>query len=181
MATIYDMVVVAHDETSTNAQRDLIAETGHSMLAGLKLKDYFKMIISGIRPGTVQTKVNLVKASGSYTFDTLDAADVLTVNGVAFTAVASGATGPLQFNLGSDDTEAAVNAAAAFNAHTTLDGMIVATAASGVVTITALIPGEIGNALTIAASDSSGGVSGARLTGGTNGDVERTHYYGSSS
>jgi phage tail sheath gpL-like len=179
MATIYDMVVVAHDETSTNAQRDLIAESGYSMLAGLKLKDYFKMITSGIRPGVVQTKVNAVKATGTITFSSHANTNTTTLNGITFTCVTSGATGN-QYNVGADDAATAVNAAAAYNANTTLDGMVVATAASGVVTLTALVPGEMGNAFTLAIS-ANGSVSAARMAGGTNGDVERTHYYGSAS
>lgn len=178
MATIYDVVVVAHDETSTNAQRDLIAESGQHMLAGLKLKDYFKMFTSGMRPAVVQTKVNAAKASGTITLASFVATDVVTVNGIAFTCKSSGASGLTEFNVGGDDTASAANIATVLNAHTTLDGMIIATSATTVVTITALLPGEIGNAVTLAIS-AHGSVSGARLSGGTNGDVERTHYYGS--
>lgn len=179
MATIYDVVIISHDETSTNDQRDLIAETGHSMLAGLKLKDYFKRITSGIRPGVVQTKVNAVRASGTITFSSLANNDTITVAGLVLTAKTSGATGD-QFNLGADDTAAAANAAAAINANAATDGLVVASSALGVVTVTALVPGELGNLVGLAIS-AHGSVSGALLTGGTNGDVERTHYYGSAS
>lgn len=179
MATIYDVVVVAHNETTANAQRDLIAETGYWMLAGLKLKDYFKMITSGIRPAVVQTKVNCVKASGTITFSSFANNDTFTVHTVVFTAKTSGATGAFQFNLGADDTAAAANAVTAINADTTLDGMVLASSALGVITVEALIPGEIGHGVTIAIS-AHGSVSGSgKLTSGTNGDAERTHYYGS--
>lgn len=180
MATIYDKIIVAHDETSTNAQHDLIAETGYVMLAGLKIKRYFKNIVSGMRPATVYSKVNCAKASGTITLAAFVATDVITINGVAFTCKSSGASGATEFNVGGDDTASAVSAIAAFNAHTTLDGMVIATSATSVITITALEAGELGNAVTIAIS-AHGTASGARLTGGTNGDVERTHYYGSSS
>lgn len=179
MATIYDMVVVAHDETSANAQRDLIAESGYSMLAGLKLKDYFKMIASGMRPATVQTKVNAAKASGTITLSSHVATDTVTINGTTLTAIASGANSS-QYNIGADDTATAVNLASTINAHTTLSTMVYATSALGVVTLTALIPGAIGNAVTLAIS-AHGSVSAARMAGGANGDVERTHYYGSAS
>jgi hypothetical protein len=179
MATIYNMVVVAHDETSTNAQRDLIAETGYTMLAGLKLKDYVKSITSGIRPGVVQTKANMAKASGTFTVGTMVANDTITINGIVFTAVGTAATA-LQFTIGGDAPTTATNAIAKFNADTTLDGMVIATAVTSVITITALVPGELGNAVTIANS-ANATASGARLTGGTNGDVERTHNYGSGS
>lgn len=176
MATIYDMVVVAHDETSTNAANDLQAEAGLVELAGLKLKNYFKMITSGIRPATVQTKVNAVKATGTITLSSHVATNTVTVNGITFTCVASGATGN-QYNVGVSDTLTAEALATALNANTTLDGMVVATAASGVVTLTALIPGEMGNAMTLAIS-ANGSVSAARMSGGTNG-TELSHSYGS--
>lgn len=179
MATIYDMVVVAHDETSTNAQQDLIAESGYSMLAGLKLKDYFKMITSGIRPGVVQTKVNAVKATGTVTFSSIVQNDTVTINGVVFTGKDSPSTA-VQFQTGGTDAAAATSLAALINADTTLDGMVVATADGAVITLTALVPGELGNAVTLAIS-AHGSVSAARMSGGTNGDAERTHYYGSAS
>ena len=173
------MVISAHDETSGNVQRNLYAETGYKELAGLKIVDYFKKMVSGIYPNVIQTKINAVKATGTVTLSSHVATDIVTVNGIAFTCVASGATGN-QYNVGGTDTLTAVELAAALNANTTLDGMIVATAASGVVTLTSLIPGEIGNAVTIAIS-AHGSVSGARMAGGTNGDTETTHYFGSGS
>jgi phage tail sheath gpL-like len=93
--------------------------------------------------------------------------------------MASGATGN-QYNVGADDTATAANLATALNANTTLDGMIVATSALGVVTLTALIPGELGNAVTLAIS-ANGSVSAARMSGGTNGDTETSHNFGSAS
>jgi phage tail sheath gpL-like len=179
MATIYQMLVVAQDETSTNVQRDLYAETGYKELAGLKIGNYLKNCISGAHPAVIQTKINAVKASGTITLSSHVATNTVTVNGIPFTCVASGATGN-QYNVGADDTETAVNLAAALNANTTLDGMLVATSALGVVTVTALVPGELGNAITLAIS-ANGSVSAARMAGGTNGDTETTHYFGSAS
>jgi phage tail sheath gpL-like len=179
MATIYQMLVLAHDETSANVQRDLYAETGYKELAGLKIKNYVNNCLAGAHPVTVQTKINAVKATGTITLSAHVATDTVTVNGITFTCVASGATGA-QYNVGADDTETAAALAAALNANTTLDGMIVATSALGVVTLTALVPGELGNAVTLVIS-AHGSVSAARMAGGTNGDQETTHYFGSAS
>lgn len=177
MATIYDLVVVAHDETTGNAQADLIADTGYIEQAGLKLKDYVKRIVNGSRPAVVQTKVNAVKASGTITLSAHVATDTVTISGVVFTCMASGATGP-QYNVGGTDSITADNLVAAILANATVDGMITASNASGVVTVTALLPGEAANGITLAIS-AHGSVSAARMAGGTNGDAERTHYYGS--
>lgn len=176
---IHSIVVVTNEETTGNVQSDLIAETGHSMLAGLKLNDFFKRISSGMRPAIVQTKVNAVKSTGTVTLVSHLATHTVTVNGIVFTCVASGAVGD-QYNVGGTDTLTAVNVAAVINANATLDGMVVATSSVNVVTITSLLPGEIGNAVTLAIS-AGGSVSAARMSGGTNGDAERTHNYGSAS
>lgn len=176
---IYDVIVVSIDETQANNELDLIAETGYVELAGLKLKNFVKLVTSGIRPATVQTKSNAVKATGTVTLSSHVATDTVTVNGIAFTCMASGATGN-QYNVGADDTETAANLVTALNANTTLDGMIIATSALGVVTLTALMPGELGNAITLAIS-AHGSVSAARMASGTNGTSEKTHYYGSAS
>lgn len=179
MATTHHLIVVSLDETQGNVEADLQAETGLIELAGAKLRDFFKRIASGMRPAVVQTKTGAVKATGTITLSSHVATNTVTVNGITFTCVASGATGN-QYNVGASDTLTAEALAAAINANTTLDGMVVATAASGVVTLTALIPGEIGNAVTLAIS-ANGSVSAARMAGGTNGTTERTHYYGSAS
>lgn len=178
MATIHSMVIASQDQATADVQRDLIAETGASLLGGLKLKDWVKQITSGMRSAVVQTKVNLVKASGTITLASLANGDTTTINGIVFTCVTTSATGPLQFNLMDTDTNAAAQAVIAYNSHTVLDGMIIASSSTTVITIQALMPGEMGNAFTIAIS-AHGSASAARLSGGTNGDVERTHYYGS--
>lgn len=177
MATIYAQFVVAHDETSANDQQDLYAETGYRELAGLKIENFIKKQISGGVPASIKTQVNAVKATGTITLSAHVATDTVTVNGITFTCVASGATGN-QYNVGGSDTLTAVELVNALNANTTLDGMIVATSASGVVTLTALLPGELGNAVTLAIS-AHGSVSAARMAGGTNGTTETTHFFGS--
>lgn len=176
MATIYELIVVAHDETATNAAADLQAEAGYIELAGAKLRDCVKRWTSGIRPAIIQIKSAAVKATGTVTLASHVAADTVTINAVTLTAIASGATSS-QYNVGADDTATAVNLAATINAHTTLSTLVSAEAASGVVTLTALIPGAIGNAVTLAIS-AHGSVSAARMAGGTNG-TEVSHSYGS--
>lgn len=178
MATIISMVVAYQDQATADVQRDLIAENNYGLLAGLKLKDWVKQLTSGMRGAVVQTKVNMAKATGTITLASLANTNTITINGIAFTAVTTSATGPLQFNLMANDTQAAAEAVTAFNAHTTLDGMVIATSSTTVITITALVPGELGNAVTTAIS-ANGTAAGARLTGGTNGDAERSHTYGS--
>lgn len=174
------MITITHgSEAQYDLERLLQAETGNRFQAGQRLMAYVRAIMAGHRNAKVQIGTGAVKASGTITLSSHIATNTVTVNGITFTCVASGATGN-QYNVGGDDTATAVNLAAALNANATLDGMIIATSALGVVTLTALFPGEIGNAITLAIS-ANGSVSAARMASGTNGTTEKTHYYGHAS
>lgn len=96
-------------------------------------------------------KVGAVKASGTITTASTGstATQTMTIAGVTLTAVASGATNN-QFNVSTTPGTQATNIAAAINASTTLAGRVTATAALGVVTVTAEVPGLIGNGLVMA-------------------------------
>lgn len=83
--------------------------------------------------------------TGTFTGDPT-AADTITINGVVFTARASGATGnEFNFTAGSVTATAAA-LAAAINASTTtgIVGTVSATSALGVVTFSAVVPGSAG-------------------------------------
>lgn len=179
MATIYNQITVSHDETSTNDQRDLYAETGFKELAGLKIVDFMQKVCSGSHPAVVNTRINAVRASGTITLSSNAASDTVTVNGTVFTAV-SGAPTSVQYDISGGDTTGATSLAAQINATTALAAMVTATAATNVVTLTAILPGAMGNAFTLAIS-AHGSVSAARMASGTNGDQETYHYFGSSS
>lgn len=180
MATIYQVLVLAHDAASADVQRDLYAETGLNELAGLKLQDYIKKCVRGLQPTVVQTKVNAVKASGTLTGTSVVATDAIAINGTTFTSVASGATGN-QFNIGADDDETMSNLADAINASSDMTGIVTAEASGDVVTVYAAVPGKIGNAITLTSADATIVASAAKLSGGTNGDTSTTHYFGSAS
>lgn len=180
MATIYQVLVIAQDETSANVQRDLYAETGYSDLAGTKIKNYIKSCVTGAHPAVVQTKINAVKASGTLTGTSVVATDAVAINGQTLTAVASGAIAN-QFNIGASDTETMANLAAAINASANLAGIVTATSLNTVVTVSAAVPGAIGNAITLTSADATIVASVAKLAGGTNGDTDTTHYFGSAS
>lgn len=146
-----------------------------------RIADYITRVFTGNEsaesagnPPSIAISVqgNEVQASGTLIFDTVVATDAFVINGVTFTAVASGATGN-QFNVGADDVETAENAAAAINASATalINGYVTATGAAGltttgVVTITSAFYGLAGNMTTLVSNDATITASGARLTGG---------------
>jgi phage tail sheath gpL-like len=119
----------------------------------------------------VDVQDNEVQASGTITFSAAASAnDTVLINGVTFTAKASGA-GANEFNVGASATASAANLAAAINASVTalVSGYVTATSALGVLTVKSAFYGKAGNQCTIAEGVDSGNVmtvSGARLTGG---------------
>lgn len=64
------------------------------------------------------------------------------------------------------DTLSAAALAAAINANATTLQYVVATSLAGVVTITSLVPGTVGNGVTLVASGTGVSASGARLASG---------------
>ena len=122
-----------------------------------------------IMPGASIVETGGVKASGTVTFTAAaTAGDKVTINGVDFTAAAVPA-GANQFALGTSAPTAAAALAAAVNAIDDPNVPVVATAAAGVVTLTANDYDSSFysyNAVTLAKTGTSATVSGANLSGG---------------
>ena len=108
-----------------------------------------------------------VAASGTFTLTTVIATDAVSVNGVTFTAVASGAAAN-EFNVGASDTLTAASLAASINASVTalIPGYVTAASSGAVVTVTSAFFGLAGNQTLIASADGTIVASGARLTAG---------------
>lgn len=119
--------------------------------------------------GTATTAAGIAKASATATLVSAVATNAVTINGVAFTAVASGASGN-GWNIGGTDTISATNLAAAINGSTSagVAGVVTATSALGVVTVTAVQSGLTGNSVTFTKTGSPITVTGSGfLAGGT--------------
>jgi hypothetical protein len=137
---------------------------------------------AGAFPSTAKVHVaystsDAVQASATATLSSAVATNAVTINGAAITAVASGATAD-QWNIGGDDTASAVNLAAAINASTTarIAGVVKATSAAAVVTITAVVPGLAGNGITLTKTGAPITVTGSGfLAGGTGADTTSTY------
>lgn len=142
--------------------------------AAQRLSNLLTSFASGAITGAIEMESGtaLAKATGTFTLATVIATDVILINGVTLTCVASGATNN-QFNVGASDTLTAAAMAAAINASTSalVNEHVTASAAGAVVTITAKEFGDEGNAITISSPDSTITASGARLTGGEDATV----------
>ena len=168
-------ITITHDrEVSGDLQHKFITSNFSKQAQIAALENLINDVALGARPAQVTTVIddgNAVTATGTITFSGPgQAADTVLINGVTFTAVASGATNN-QWNVGGTATLSAAALAAAINSSTTLlvSGVVSAANLAGVLTISALLPGQAGNAVTIAKGVdglAAMTVSGARLTGG---------------
>lgn len=159
-------VVIIDTDLPSQSQLDVLDDAQSRPLEFLqKLMNYARGLKAGarnakIRFGSVQvssTTVDAVAANKAGTFSGVPTqGDTVTVNGTAFEARDSGATGN-QFNKGASATAAAANLAAAINASATdgVSGVVSASSVGAVITISCLIPGVIGNSITISESGSS--------------------------
>lgn len=116
--------------------------------------------------------VAAVKAAGTITFASTGPTNnqTCTIAGVTFTAKTSGA-GAHEFNINASATVVATNLAAAINAaNGSLNGIVSATSALGVVTVTAYEAGTVGNGIDILNVDLANATF-SNLAGGSDGTV----------
>lgn len=131
--------------------------------------NYFPSILGGIQRATIYAKVGAIQAAATLTSTgAAVAAETFTLANVVFTARASGATGN-EFNVSGTVGTQAANIAAAINASSDLTGIVTATSALGVTTITAVVPGVMTNGLQI--SEGLTNVALAAFSGGSDGDT----------
>lgn len=152
-------------ERSTSAKYPAVQSIANLVQSILSGNQYTPVI-------DVSVKESAVRASGIFTLTSVIATDAISINGVTFTCVASGATGN-QFNVGADDAATAANLAAAINASVTalVAGYVTAAVTSSiatpaVVTVYSTFYGIAGNQTLIASADSTIVASGARLASG---------------
>jgi phage tail sheath gpL-like len=112
---------------------------------------------------------NAVAATATITSTgTATNAETMSLCNVTLTAKTSGAVAADgEFDISGTVATQATNIAAAINAATGLKGLVTASAALGVVTVTAQVPGVLGNAFQM--SESLSNVTVTQFTGGTGG------------
>jgi phage tail sheath gpL-like len=110
---------------------------------------------------------NVVTASGTVTLSSIVQNDTVTIGKTVFTGKDAPSTS-VQFLTGTTDTASAASLAAKINANAQTSKIVSATSALGVVTLTSLIPGLIGNEIALAIS-AHGSVSATYMASGTEG------------
>ncbi len=133
--------------------------------------DFFTVLISS---DFTDAEVTATQASGTVTVTSYanlvsGTDDAVTINGVVFTAQTGAATlGENTFQAATSNDATAASLAAQINASEDLDGLVVATVLSAVVTLKAADGGSGGNDITVTYTDndSNVGITLAGLTGG---------------
>lgn len=169
------LVLTLSTEETSDVLADLLqAPSTAPKAVALKAGDFVKRMAAGMNRGNMRVQIGTaapVRASATATLATVLATQTITIGGVVFTA-SSTPSGEAQFEIDGDDTADAAALVVKINAHSTLSKIVVAESALGVVTITCLIPGVIGNFITLAKSDTTISLSSTALAGGTGGAME---------
>jgi phage tail sheath gpL-like len=136
-----------------------------------RFTNFLQAIVTGKRLGaatTVEVRNAAVAATGTVVFGGVPTAnDTITVAGTVFTAKAS-ASLSTEYTIGASAALSAVAFAAKVNAHTTVSKYVTASVVSATVTLTANVPGVIGNLIAVSESgtNTSIGAAATALTGG---------------
>ena len=154
---------------------DLLADCrGDARQAALALSKHLDAMANGARRGTIlahTAAADAAAASAVITCAAVDADDTVTIADIVLTAKAS-PSGEAQFDQSGSNTADGASLASVINAHSVLGRLLTASNASGAVTITCKVKGQIGNLITVATSNGTRlAITGSAtaLTGGTGG------------
>lgn len=133
-------------------------------------------LLNGLKAGALRGEVVIstssadpVAASGTLTLTSAVATDKVTIGAVDLTASSTPANENEWEIDGADDAADAAALAACINAHSVLSKVVSAESSSNVVTITALIPGVMGNQIPLSSADSTIVASASFLASGAGG------------
>lgn len=160
---VIELTYPAVEEGDLNISSSLPQEMGSQIRN--KLEAYLAGRSVGGALRVSRNETSGVAATATATFTAVVATDKLTVAGVDFTCVASGATGN-QFNKGASEAASATNCAARINANTTVNKYVTASVVGAVITLTANVKCYLGNLVTVAETGGHMTLSAAALAGG---------------
>jgi phage tail sheath gpL-like len=157
---------------TTRKDTEDMAKSGQGRDNLKRIMNELNGISNGRLPGKIVVNVSssdAVAATATITSTgTATNAETMSLCNVTLTAKTSGAVAADgEFDISGTVATQATNIAAAINAATGLKGLVTASAALGVVTVTAQVPGVLGNAFQM--SESLSNVTVTQFTGGTGG------------
>ena len=166
-------VVLTISSPLTKAHLDQkLAHAGKDKVGAQACLQFIRDLLSGTQVGVIDVQTSEdspASASGTFTLVSVIATDALTIGSQTFTFTST----PISQNDvevdGAGDAADAAALVAAINAHTVTGKVVRATSAAGVVTVTALQKGRVGNKIPISDADTTITTSAAFLAGGTGG------------
>lgn len=163
------LIDITHDRETTSTLADLMLNPDNYENAR-KLSEFFYSLAGGNRSGKYAVKSDAVAASvvGTFTGAASSGATV-TIAGIALEEGDD-------FAGGASAAASASALADAINESSDLNGVVVASSDAANVTISAAVPGKIGNAIQVAEASAnfSFAASATALSGGTEGDATQT-------
>lgn len=160
--------------SATDLDDILRPDAGDDRASVRRIADYFRRMAGNAEAGMLTVNLGDTAAAATLTFTNDPSADeTFTLCNVVLTAKASGASGEEEWNITSGGTNAAdaagnaASVAALINGHSVLSLFLSAVSVLGVVTITCLSPGKVGNGLQI--SDTLTNATSAAFSGGAEG------------
>jgi phage tail sheath gpL-like len=173
------VIEIETDDDATGLVAKFSKDTTANYVAIRELINLMEGMASGTYNGAMNVKLGAVQASKTGTFTgNPTAADTVTVNGVAFTARASGAVAN-EYNIGADATANAAALAASINASVTagIVDVVLASSALGVITFKSKQAGKVGNSIVLSESTGNFTLAGTVLAGGTQ-STNKTYLFG---
>ncbi len=166
-------LVVNTPDSATSVANHLNPQATSKMQSKLNLANWFQGMSMGTYPDATEVELNTgaVKASGTGTFTGAATADqTMTIAGVTFTAKAEPDEAADEYLLSATVALEAASLVRAINLSTGCAGIVTATSNLGVVTISAAVPGAIGNVIpTVDVDTSNFTFAQAVLANGSNG------------
>jgi phage tail sheath gpL-like len=169
--------IIVNSPENAASVAEAMSSAADSKVAAARLESYVTALNGGAKSAYMEVNTGAIRAAGSVTFTGRPTADqTMLVLNTTLTAKDSGANGTTQFNTSASDVAVtATNLAACINANTTLNKQVSATSAAGVVTITAKVPGVVGNGLQL--SEGMDNTTASAFATGSEG-TSTTHSYG---
>jgi hypothetical protein len=176
MANVITTIQITHDSNTaigSLAQKDTSDARGEAR----RLSKFFQRLATGLSNASIQVSADASasKASASLTAASVADLDTCVIASVTLTAKTSPASAS-QFLRGVSNIADGAALAACINAHPSLMGIVSASSANGVVTVSAFANGTIGNGIPLAGTAVRLVASSPFLIGGTGLTAAPTNY-----